>query len=369
MEIPNIYNGNYKLLIIPPLLIMLLSLFFIFITPGINSGIDFQGGARMTAQTTQEVDTGEIESAFEAEGYNADVSSYRNPSGYNIEVTLPLDDEIVRAEELKTEFFSKIDDVSLLASDYAAGRISKEEYMGPRSEIDATANELFAIAGETRNAEDFENLNELQRKVSDTYADVNSEYQSEIISTLGSNVKYSNVSFESISATLSSRFLEKALGVIVWSTIFVTILVFLLFRTAIPSAAVVVGAVSDIIIALGAMAFFQIPLTLASFATLLVLIGFSLDTDVLLTMRVVKRKEGTPRQRAFDTMKTGLTMSVAVLIAFVILFALSLVTHIQTYYEISAVAIAGMIGDIIATWGINAVMILWYVEKKEKVNQ
>ena len=39
--------------------------------------------------------------------------------------------------------------------------------------------------------------------------------------------------------------------------------------------------------------------------------------------------------------------------------------RITTYYDISAVALAGLIGDLFATWGINAVTMLWYVEKNE----
>ncbi|MEM3030896.1 MAG: protein translocase subunit SecF, partial [Candidatus Micrarchaeia archaeon] len=136
------------------------------------------------------------------------------------------------------------------------------------------------------------------------------------------------------------------------------------FRTFSPSLAVLTGAASDIVIALGAMGAFGIPLTLPSFAALLMLIGFSLDTDILLTMRTLKRTEGTPRQRAYETMKTGATMSLAALVAFGALLALALVTHIPTYYQIASVAIAGLLGDLVATWGLNAVVILWYLERK-----
>ena len=139
----------------------------------------------------------------------------------------------------------------------------------------------------------------------------------------------------------------------------------LFFRVVVPSAAVIIGATCDIIIALGAMGLFGIPLTLPSFAALLMLVGYSLDTDILLTMRMLKRR-GDPRDKAHDAMKTGLTMSLTAIIAFATLFALAYFTHIRTYYEISAVALAGLVGDMIATWGINAVMLLWYVEKKEE---
>jgi preprotein translocase subunit SecF len=142
------------------------------------------------------------------------------------------------------------------------------------------------------------------------------------------------------------------------------ILVFFFFRSIPPSVAVLTGALADIVIALGAMGMFGIPLTLASFAALLMLIGYSLDTDILLTTRILKRK-GDPRENAFDAMKTGLTMSVTGLIAFTSLFVLSVMTHIPTYFEISGVALAGLVGDMFATWGINAVLVLHFAHKRD----
>jgi hypothetical protein len=40
-------------------------------------------------------------------------------------------------------------------------------------------------------------------------------------------------------------------------------------------------------------------------------------------------------------------------------------THIPTYFEISSVALAGLFGDMFATWGINAVVVLYYVEHRK----
>ena len=167
-------------------------------------------------------------------------------------------------------------------------------------------------------------------------------------------------------ATLAADFLERAFMVIVYSVILTSIVVFLIFRTVIPSAAVLAGAAADIIFALGAMSIFDIPLTLASFSALLMLIGFSLDTDILLTMRVIKRRDGTAAQRAYDSMKTGMTMSFSTMVAFIALFALALLTHEQLYYQISVVVIAGLVGDLIATWAFNAVIILAHVQDMEK---
>jgi preprotein translocase subunit SecF len=180
-------------------------------------------------------------------------------------------------------------------------------------------------------------------------------------------VDYAAISVQTVSPALSTHFIETAFNVVVLAVILSLILVFFFFRNLVPSIAVLTGALSDIVIALGAMGLLGVPLTLASFAALLMLLGFSLDTDILLTTRMLKRK-GDPRENAFDAMKTGITMSVMAIIAFAALFALATITHIPTYYEISAVALAGLVGDIFATWGINGVIILHHVEKKAGVS-
>lgn len=364
MKVPNPYEGNYKLLIAIPILLVIAALFFI---PQIKKGVDFRGGTLVVMQTGEGVDTAALSSALTAQGFVvSSVKSLPNPAGFEVEVEIERDEKLTRAEELKTAFFSKIDEVSRLEADVTSTNQSPaaiEKYVSARKEIDETANGLFEIAGMPRNSSAYPNTNELKKTIGSTYRKILDDSSEKLASALADLVEYQSAQFNEVSASLSEKFLEKAISVIIYSTIFVSIVVFLIFRTFVPSLAVLVGAAADVLIALGAMGLFGIPLTLASFAALLMLVGFSLDTDVLLTMRVIKRKEGTARQRAYEAMKTGATMSMALLLSFVCLFILASVTHINTYYEISAVAIAGLLGDLAATWLLNAVIVLAYVER------
>lgn len=364
IEMPNPYKGNYRLLIIIPLLLIAVSLFFI---PQIKKGVDFKGGTMVTMQTDHDVDVAMLGSQLAAQGYSvSSLKSYPNPSGYEVEVEVERDSSLTRAEELKTSFFDNIDEVSRLEADVIATNQSADavsKYMAARQAIDATADELFLIAGGSANAASFSNTNELKTSVGETYRKILDGYSSRLSATLSTLVGYKSASFNEVSASLSEKFIDKALMVVIYSTIFVSIAVFLIFRTFVPSIAVLLGAACDVIIALGAMGLFGIPLTLASFAALLMLVGFSLDTDVLLTMRVIKRKEGNARDRAYDAMKTGMTMSMALMLSFLCLFILASVTHINTYYEISAVALAGLVGDLAATWLLNAIIVLAYLER------
>jgi preprotein translocase subunit SecF len=91
------------------------------------------------------------------------------------------------------------------------------------------------------------------------------------------------------------------------------------------------------------------------------LIGYSIDTDILLSVRVLKRREGSVFDRVMGALKTGITMSVCALAA---VLAAYFFTHSIVIKEIMFVLIAGLIGDIIFTWIQNAGILRWHLEKK-----
>jgi preprotein translocase subunit SecF len=365
MQMPNIYQGNYKLLIILPLLLVAASLYFI---PSIKMGVDFRGGSQLEVITPQQVDSAALQTALQAGGFQVnEIKSLPIASGgYKLDVQLGLDGNLTRMDSLKSSFYSKVDEVSRLESDIVVTNESAEavaRYSEARKDLDSTANSIFAIAGMGQNAS-AQQTNELRSSVFAAYNKTRSEYSQKLNDIVFANVETDQAPrLQDVSASVSADFVQKAGMTVLYSTVLVSIVVFLIFRTFIPSIAVLVGAACDVIIALGAMGLLGIPFTLASFAALLMLVGFSLDTDVLLTMRVVKRKEKDPRTRAYEAFQTGTTMSMALLLSFVCLFVLASLTHINVYYEISTVAIAGLFGDIIATWCLNAVIVLAYAEK------
>ena len=171
-------------------------------------------------------------------------------------------------------------------------------------------------------------------------------------------------SYSSIGPLLSAQALTQVYWALAIAFIFMSITVFIIFRNFVPSMAVILAALSDIIIALGGMSLFGIPLSLASVGALLLLIGYSVDTDILLTTRVLKRREGTITERALSAMKTGLTMAAAAISAMTALFIITyfFIPAASTLSNIAAVLIIGLIADILATWLMNLGILRWYLE-------
>jgi len=360
MLIPNIYKGNYKLLAILPLAMILLSILLI---SNIKMGVDFTGGTLISLNLNQKIDSATLTSDLASDGISANVRVYDSAVGPKAEIELKQDDNIVLAEELKSEFTILLQNVSILELQANQNSSMTGEYIKQRKELNDISNQMFQLAGLNTQAEMISNLNLLQKDFNDAYSKVYSNYRDSISKSINKYVSYSSISVQTVSPVLSTHFIEQAKWVVITAALLSMLFVFLFFRKIIPSIAVLTGAACDVVLAMGAMSIFAIPFTLSSFAALMMLVGFSLDTDILLTTRMLKRK-GDPRDKAFDSMKTGVTMSITAMIAFLALFILSTMTRISTYYEISAVALAGLVGDLFATWGINAVMMIWYIEKR-----
>ncbi len=173
-------------------------------------------------------------------------------------------------------------------------------------------------------------------------------------------------SFRAVGPSLSKQSLTQVYYALAFAFLFMSITVFIIFRNLIPSLAVIFAAFSDIIIAVGGMSLLGIPLSLASVGALLMLIGYSVDTDILLTTRVLKRREGTINERAKDAMKTGFTMAAAAIGSMVALYLVVrfFMPYAQVLDQIASVLIIGLVADVLATWLFNLGVLRWYMEGK-----
>jgi preprotein translocase subunit SecF len=171
-------------------------------------------------------------------------------------------------------------------------------------------------------------------------------------------------SYNSVGPLLSKQSVTQVYYALAFAFLFMSITVFIIFRHIVPSIAVILAALCDIIIAIGGMSLFGIPLSLASVGALLMLIGYSVDTDILLTTRVLKRREGTIIERAKDAMGTGFTMAAAAIGSMVALYlvVLFLMPNAEILDQIAAVLIIGLAADVLATWLMNLGILRGYME-------
>ncbi|WBF07066.1 protein translocase subunit SecF [Methanothermobacter thermautotrophicus] len=171
-------------------------------------------------------------------------------------------------------------------------------------------------------------------------------------------------SYKAVGPVLSKQAMNQIYWAIGFAFLFMSVTVFIIFRDPVPSLAVILAAASDIIIAVGGMSLFGIPLSLASVGAILMLIGYSVDTDILLTTRVLKRRKGTINERALGAMKTGVTMSIAAIASMAALYLVTVfvMPEARVLSDIAAVLIIGLLADILTTWLMNLGILRWYLE-------
>ena len=182
---------------------------------------------------------------------------------------------------------------------------------------------------------------------------------------LGYELNLENSSFEFIGPALGENFYKQLLIAVLIAFFFMAIVVFIIFRSFIPSAAVILSAFADILMTLTLVDILGIKMSSAGLVAFLMLIGYSVDTDILLTTRILKRYEGSLNKRIFGAFKTGITMTLTSL--FAVIFALIVASSFSVILtQIFTVLAIGLGFDILNTWITNASILKWYVENKER---
>ncbi|WP_370573076.1 protein translocase subunit SecF [Methanomethylovorans sp.] len=182
---------------------------------------------------------------------------------------------------------------------------------------------------------------------------------------------YENVEIRQIGPVYGKDLQNQALKAVFFSFLGMSLVVFVIFKTFIPSGAVVLSAFCDIIIAVAFMNLAGIELSLGTVAALLMLIGYSVDSDILLTTRVLKRR-GEVEENITNAMGTGITMTTTTLAALIVMYIVATYSYlvipsfsqINLLSDISIVLIFGLVADIMNTWLTNVSILRWYVQKE-----
>lgn len=164
---------------------------------------------------------------------------------------------------------------------------------------------------------------------------------------------------------LGRTLFERGQGVLAIAFILMIIIVFAAFRNPIPSLAVMSAAILDIVIAVGAISLMGIELNLAGVAALLMLIGYSVDTDIMLTSKVLKQANKPFNELINNAFETGITMTGTTLAAMMSIVIVTTFLQMAALQEIALVLLSGLVADLGTTWLMNVGILQWYVNRKK----
>jgi preprotein translocase subunit SecF len=188
----------------------------------------------------------------------------------------------------------------------------------------------------------------------------------------GSEAELGSFEMRDISPIFAEELQRQALNAIVIAFSLMACVVFIVFRSVVPPFAVILAPFSNIVVAIACMDVIGMGLSLGTVAALLMLIGYSVDSNILLTTNLL-RKKGDVNEKIRSTMKTGVTMTFTTLSAIFAIFLISSTIHYVSAYfapipilrDLSLVLLFGLVMDLLNTWLLNAGILRWYLKRKE----
>ncbi|KUO41657.1 MAG: hypothetical protein AVW06_00580 [Hadesarchaea archaeon DG-33-1] len=193
--------------------------------------------------------------------------------------------------------------------------------------------------------------------------DIDEIKENQVIEVLSTEFAGAELEILHKGSVITSIFKEQAWKAIVGAFIAMAAVLFFTFRHSVAVGVMILCVAFDALGALGGMAILQVPLSFGSIAGILMIIGYSVDTDILLSNHMLKRIGGNARERAADAMKTGLMTAGTTITALVVI---NLLTNAPLLYELSAAMIFGVLADLINTWFLNVGVLSRHIERRQR---
>ncbi|MCR4285193.1 MAG: hypothetical protein NUV97_04100 [archaeon] len=331
------YDKNYKKLLIIPAVVLVASIIYLIlftVQTGdiISKDISLTGGSTISVFT--EIPVQEIETALNLELSDFSIHSLEDNTGRQLEVIITVGEENTKTLETTLENFLGYKLTSENSSrETTSASLSQDFY---KQLIVAIILAFFWMAAVVF-----------------------------IIFSKGKGPKFKVIVVNILFGFFLGNYLFSLPPIFSWFIflLFASYLIYTYIKNSVPAFAVMLAAFADIVMTLAVVNLIGTKLSIAGIVAFLMLIGYSVDTDILLTTRLLKKNQNT-NQSLLGAFKTGTTMTltsiVAVTTALIAVYSFGSVLN-----QILTILIIGLCFDIFNTWITNASIIKWYLEKKE----
>jgi preprotein translocase subunit SecF len=331
--IKDFYDTKYKTLLIIPFVVLLLSLILIGAQIAITGDfvrkdVSLKGGLTLTIPSDQAIDVEELELYLGLELPQSDIS-VRSLKSAGKQVGIIIDGADVESDDILTALEPKI------------GKLDKDDY---------SVEFMGSSLGESFFKEIIKAI-----YVSFLFMGI------VVFWYFGTDLKLKSVAtFLTLLVGILMFFGNTSLIKDIIAYIIGIVIIVLYIKTSAPSFMVIFNVFCDLIVSLAIVNLMGIKLSTAGIAAFLMIIGYSVDTNILLSTKLIKRKDGSISERLFNAMKTGLTMTLTTLVA--VLVAL-IFTQSDVIRQIMVILLVGLLVDMLYTWIQNVGILRLYLEK------
>ncbi|MCD6402729.1 MAG: hypothetical protein J7K98_00170 [Candidatus Aenigmarchaeota archaeon] len=192
-------------------------------------------------------------------------------------------------------------------------------------------------------------------------SDVHAEDVIKVIENMG--IKIRGYSVETVGPALGEAFWYQIVKVLVGGFVFMGIMVFLIYRSPVPSFAIVITSIANILTTVALVNIIGLKISFPGFAALLMVLSYTVDTNIVLTTKSLRSgKKGFEQ-----TYKTAFSTAFKIIIAVVAsMSVMLLVPTSRVIVDIAIILIIGLLNDLVYTWILNASILEIYIEGMKK---
>jgi len=177
----------------------------------------------------------------------------------------------------------------------------------------------------------------------------------EMISFLNSKGFYPiEYSVQFVGPELGSAFFSQITTLLIIAYILLFITNLFIYKNPIVGTTIILSSLTNIIVTFGIMNLLNQKFSFAGFSSLLMLIAFAIDTNVILATKVLS----SPKEEFYEQYKkgliTGITINANLIVSMLIVLYL---TNSSFLINIAQIQIIGFLADIVNSWILNAALL------------
>lgn len=187
----------------------------------------------------------------------------------------------------------------------------------------------------------------------------------EVINDLKSfGIVVNSFTSESIGSFLGNFFFEQVVYILSVGFILMSIVIFIIYRNPITSFGIVFASLANIITTLAITSLIGIKISFAGFAALLMLIAYTVDTNIVLTNKVLKSTPENFKTQYKKALSTGLVLISTITLTMLVVLILS---PSKLLVNLSQILVIGFIFDLPYTWIFNSTILEMWINRRRGI--
>jgi preprotein translocase subunit SecF len=184
----------------------------------------------------------------------------------------------------------------------------------------------------------------------------------EVVDTIRSaGVDVVNFSVQTIGPALGNIFYTQITLAISIAFVLMSVVIFIAYRNLISSLAMIFATAANLLTTLALASLFGIRIGFASMAALLMLIGYTIDSNIILTHKVMRADMQSFRTEYKKALKTGLTLTATITIT---MFFAWIFSDSRLLQNIAQILVIGFLSDTLYTWIFNSSILEIWKERR-----